>query len=377
MRCQVTTISLLALVASACSSGDSNAPAGEALPPFSESASRDSRTQDPSANPVSSQTSSAGESQQVMDLLSGQGTGGGTSAGNQTANTVGAGGATATGAAGAPAVGVAGAPTTGAGGASTIPPTASAGCGRAAGIPANVNVPNTWVEFPPNYNGSTPVPLLFAFHGANRTNIEMRTEDSRSVDSVLENNYVVAYMKSAGNAWDLGTDYPRFEAVLDQMLRDYCVDTGALFAMGHSSGAQFIAQMLGDNRARETRFAGVVPVSSSRFGNPAWDPVPTMLIHGMNDTARPNDRSGAVDITQYTESNRCSTAMTGRAVPTCPSLAMGAAVNAGCVEYNGCSAPTVFCNHNDPNYLENGQPTNHGWPCFANQQIFEFLESVR
>jgi len=244
-------------------------------------------------------------------------------------------------------------------------------------VPTNPNIANTIVTFPDGYDGSTPVPLLFAFHGAGRTNLQMRMDDSRTVGSTLEKTYAVAYMKSAGNAWDLNTDYPRFEAALAQMLGQFCIDTAHLFAMGHSSGAQFIASMLA-NRA-ERRFAGVVPVSSNRIG-PTWAPVPAMLIHGLMDSERPNDSSGAIDITQYAESNQCSGGTTPVDVPSCTSLAQGATVNAGCVQYNGCAAPTIFCNHNDPNYIDgarNNLATNHGWPCFANSEIFRFLESVR
>jgi polyhydroxybutyrate depolymerase len=254
---------------------------------------------------------------------------------------------------------------------------ASAGCGLSQGIPQNVAVDSTIVTFPPTYDGSTPVPLVFGFHGAGRTNEEQQTVDSRTIGSDLERNYIMAYVKSAGNAWDLGTDYPRFQAIRTQILSQFCVDTEHVFAFGHSSGAQFIVQMLGDNRARETGFAAVAPVSSSRYSNPEWTPVPTLLIHGLNDTSRPGDNDGAQDIAQYAESNQCAGGTTELAVPTCTSLAQGATVNPGCVQYNGCAAPTLFCNHNDPNYLDNGNPTNHGWPCFANSEIFAFFEAQR
>jgi poly(3-hydroxybutyrate) depolymerase len=218
---------------------------------------------------------------------------------------------------------------------------------------------------------------VFGFHGAGRTNVDQRMVDSRTVGSELEANYIVAYMKSAGDAWDINTDYPRFEAALEQIEAIACVDTAHLFAFGHSSGAQFIVQMLGNPNTRETRFAAIAPVSSSDYGNPAWSPVPTLLIHGLNDTKRPGDNNGAQDISQYAESNQCSAQTTTLAVPTCSSFAGGVSVNPGCVQYNGCAAPTLFCRHNDPNYLENGNPSNHGWPCFANSQIFQFFESQR
>jgi hypothetical protein len=254
---------------------------------------------------------------------------------------------------------------------------ASAGCGLGQGIPQNVAVDSTILTFPPTYDGSTPVPLAFGFHGAGRTNLEQQTVDSRTVDSELENNYIVAYVKSAGNAWDLGTDYPRFQAIRTQILSQFCVDTEHVFAFGHSSGAQFIVQMLGDNRARETGFAAVAPVSSSLFGNPPWDPMPTLLIHGTMDTARPDDLDGAEDISQYARSNQCTGAPQPVDIGTCASFADGTNVNPGCVQYSGCAATTLFCNHNDPNYFQGNTPTNHGWPCFANQQIFTFFESTR
>ena len=255
---------------------------------------------------------------------------------------------------------------------------ASTGCGVAQGRPATPTVTaNTIFTFPDGYDGSTPFPLLFAFHGANRNNQQMREQDSRTPGSELEANYVVAYMKSAGTAWNLGADYPRFEAELAEILAQRCIDQSRVFAMGHSSGAQFIVQMLGDDSARETRLAAVAPVSSSLFQNPPWNPIPTLLIHGLNDTARPNDPDGADDISQYAASNQCSGGMQPVNVPSCASLAQGAAVDAGCMQYSGCAATTLFCNHDDPNYLDNGNPTNHGWPCFANSQIFQFLEAVR
>jgi polyhydroxybutyrate depolymerase len=250
---------------------------------------------------------------------------------------------------------------------------ASAGCGVSQGIPQNPDIDSTIVAFPPLYNGSTPVPLVFVFHGANRTNQQQREDDSQTIGSDLERNYVMAFVKSAGTAWDLATDYPRFQAIRTQILSQLCIDTEHVFAFGQSSGAQFIVQMLGDSRARETGFAAIAPVSSSRYPNPAWSPVPTLLIHGLNDTARPGDNNGAMDISQYVQSNQCSGGTTELAVPTCSSIANRAAVNPGCVEYRGCAAPTLFCNHDDPNYIDANGPTNHGWALLRQQRDLPVL----
>src|SRR6185369_7246754 len=60
---------------------------------------------------------------------------------------------------------------------------ASAGCGVSQGMPASpttIASSNTILTFPQGYDGSTPFPIVFAFHGAGRTNTDMRTVDSRT-----------------------------------------------------------------------------------------------------------------------------------------------------------------------------------------------------
>lgn len=247
----------------------------------------------------------------------------------------------------------------------------SAGCGQGPGNPGDLTIGNSLVFVPNGYDGSSPLPLVFGFHGAGRTNEDQRLVDSRTDNGVLEENYIVAYMKSAGNGWDLNTDRPRFEANRQEILSQLCVDTSHIFAFGHSSGAQFITQMLGTG---DPEFAGVSVVASSRYGNPAWEPVPTLVIHGLNDNQRGGDADGAQDLTQYVESNGCTNQTQPHVAATCNSIDTGnPAVNAGCVEYMGCNASTVFCNHDDPNY----SGTNHGWPCFANDEIFDFFQALR
>jgi len=256
------------------------------------------------------------------------------------------------------------------------PAVPSAGCGLSTGIPTAANVANTIVTFPAGYDGSTPMPLVFAFHGAGRTNEQMRTVDSRTAGSMLEANYIVAYVKSTDNAWVIGTDTPRFNAVYGDITNRFCVDTNRVFGTGHSSGAQFIVQLL---CAGEERFRGIVPVASSVYCQ-SWasGPIPTLVIHGMNDNQRPGDGNGRLDIVPYLTSNGCDgiNSTDPYDVGTCNSIANNTAVTPGCVSFQGCSTETFWCNHNDPNYIDNATPTNHGWPCFANGAIVDFFESL-
>lgn len=254
--------------------------------------------------------------------------------------------------------------------------TASTGCATAGAAPAVDSIANNLIFFPAGYDGSTPLPLVFGFHGAGRTNEDQRLVDSRTDGGVLEQNFIVAYMKSAGNGWDLGTDRPRFEAARAAIFAQLCVDTSSVYAFGHSSGAQFITQMLGTG---DPEFSAVSVVASSDYGNPDWEPVPTLVIHGLNDNQRGGDNDGAQDLSQYTASNQCSEQTQAVNVTACNSIAQingqNPAVNSGCREFMGCGATTIFCNHDDPNYVDNGTPTNHGWPCFANAQIVDFFQA--
>ena len=50
----------------------------------------------------------------------------------------------------------------------------------------------------------------------------------------------------------------------------------------------------------------------------------------------------------------------------------GVSVNPGCVAYDGCTAPTIWCSHDDPDY----SGTMHGVPCFGIKAMYDFFESL-
>ena len=238
-------------------------------------------------------------------------------------------------------------------------------------MPSNVNVPNSIVTFPDNYDGTTPVPMMFGFHGAGRTNQEFHDVDARTGGSAMEDNFVMVYIKAAGSGW-ARSDVSRLDEAYNQITQNHCVDLNRVFATGHSSGAFFIEMLLCDG---ETRFSAVAPVAGSRVCD-GWDnPIPTLLIHGLNDNQRigEDDTDGSKERSQYLAANGCdmtSTQYSG--AMACNSIHNQAAVDNGCVQYDGCSQTFVFCNHNDLNYGD----TNHGWPCFANQTMYDFLSAL-
>jgi polyhydroxybutyrate depolymerase len=242
----------------------------------------------------------------------------------------------------------------------------SAGCGASLRPEGGlVTVDGEYIyRFPEGYDGATPLPLVFAFH-ANANPATQFLDATRGTP--LESGFVMAFPKSVGMGWALDVDAPRFDRVYSELLADYCIDENRVFAMGHSSGAQFIEQLLCRG---ESRFRAVAP-SAGASTCASWSPIPTLFIHGQNDTERLNigDADGAKDLAGYVTSNACQSSTLSYDVEGCNRGDM--LVNPGCVSYGGCAAPLVQCSHDDPNY----GGTNHGWPCFANQAIFDFFTS--
>lgn len=219
------------------------------------------------------------------------------------------------------------------------------------------------------------MPVLFGFHGCGSGNYgnAQRTEYTDFIEgNVFGTEYVVAIplSSSTGGCWSYGQDMPRVKALYDDLVNNHCVDLDRVFATGHSSGAQFIVEMLkGSNSADASHlnFKGMAPVAASSFNHSTSMAV--MYIQGQNDTVRGGSGKDVVD--DFVAANMCaanSAAYTG--VNGCTSD--NTQVNPGCVAYDQCSVPTVWCSHNDPAYTN----TSHGIPCFAAQGMDYFFKSL-
>jgi poly(3-hydroxybutyrate) depolymerase len=227
------------------------------------------------------------------------------------------------------------------------------------------------VEKPNGYDGSSPVPVLFAFHGAGGNTGSLQGPFASDAKA---RGYLGVYLKSSGSAWEIRSDTAVFDAAYQAVADNYCVDLSRVFAVGHSSGAQMITQLL---CAGEDRFRAVAPVASSKYCN-GWDATAAIVIHGVDDIERGgqgemryglNDGDGRIDFGVYHDSNQCTDAAT----PFEPGGTCAANIDPGCVEYDDCAARTVFCNHNDPQY----GTSNHGVPCFASPVMFDFFDEFQ
>lgn len=254
----------------------------------------------------------------------------------------------------------------------SAPPSAerSAGCGK-AGRPnaGRISVPgdHTFV-FPASYDGSEPFPLLIGFHAAGNP---MEQIENLTKGSDFEQKYIRAFPKSKGSAWDYATDIGRVMTMYDALLANHCVDVKRIFATGHSSGAQLIVQIMTkvhEADADHLRFKAVAPVAASRYGSLSRA-IPVLYIQGARDNVRNSDGSDAVK--EFTVANGCLASSTPYA-PITACNSGGKSVEHGCRQYAGCTVPTVWCSHDDPQYSN----TNHGWPCFATQAMHDFFAAL-
>lgn len=254
----------------------------------------------------------------------------------------------------------------------------SAGCAKAS---AQLTIANSLVGLPTGYNGKDPVPAVIAFHAAGNDNTSIQNAFK---GSDLAKKYLMVYPNSTSattadkTGWNMQADKSRYLAVRAALLSDACVDENRIYGTGHSSGAQFVAQLLCSGDAD---FAAVAPVASSVYCQKWKDgAVPALIIHGVMDEERTkynlNDGDGKKDLQPYLASNSCQMTST----PFEPDISRcnniqgidGKPFNAGCVEFSGCSVKTRWCNHNDPQY----GTSNHGIPCFGVRAIYDFFESL-
>jgi predicted esterase len=250
----------------------------------------------------------------------------------------------------------------------------SPGCGK-SGRPANgrVEVTNTSLHmFPTNYDGMRPCPLLIALHACGNPNTEF-------VNLTNNTGFATDYVRTFPNTPDSGqcwssynADIQRLTEQFDEILNTYCIDMNRVFGTGHSSGAQFLVNVLSHlTDAQHIKFRGVAPVAADPY-NVAL-PTPVMYIAGQNDTQR-SATSASNTVARFRTANMCqTTSMDYTAVMECNSTDSGRPlVDPGCIIYDGCTVPTIWCSHNDPSY----SGTQHGVPCFAMTAMFDFFAGL-
>lgn len=311
------------------------------------------------------------------------GSSGGGAAGNPSGGRQG-GGAGQGGAGGAVTGGTGGSGAAGAGGNTTGPgdAMASPGCQKGSARPANGKVyveAKYHIMFPASYDGKKPFPVVLGFHGCGASNYgDANTTEWQSYtkNTKLGDGYIIAAALSAdaqGKCFNYGNDVPRAKAMFDDLSNNYCIDLNHVFATGHSSGAQLTTDLTKTSNKADLEalhIKAVAPIAATNPGSTVS--IPILYIQGKMDKER-GSGDGHEIVQVYTKANGCQTDTTPySSVMQCKSQDGGGNVDPGCVQYGGCTKPTIWCSHNDSFY----SGTMHGIPCFAMQAMYDFFQSI-
>lgn len=171
------------------------------------------------------------------------------------------------------------------------------------------------VHVPAGYDGSRPVPILFATHGIGKTS------DQFAADSLLlpiadEEGFVAIFADPSVLAWNAGStsgvdDVAFFRAMID-FVRDelgICVDPSRVYASGLSNGAMMtyrLACEASDVFAAVVSVAGALQLDAAACAETQTRPVPLLEIHGNGDPFVEFDVVEA-DFAEYAALTGCGT----------------------------------------------------------------------
>jgi len=129
---------------------------------------------------------------------------------------------------------------------------------------------------------------------------------------------------------------------------NYCVDTGRVYISGFSMGGMFTNSMACEHN---DWFRGYAPIEGGGPGTCSYaDAKPAIIIHqGTADTIATPAKGGEPTRDFWTKQNGCQTATTS--------------MYTGCLSYNGCAEPVLYCTGNWDHYV-NGTALANTWKFF-------------
>jgi poly(3-hydroxybutyrate) depolymerase len=221
------------------------------------------------------------------------------------------------------------------------------------------------LSVPTSYVPTTPLPLIFGFHGVSGNG--KGTQSSFGLESAStgggkaifvypdalskvepDGTSAIDWVTPLGAA-NKGIDFAFFEALVKEIENNYCVDTSRVFATGISAGGiftNFVGCWYGDILRGIAPVASIKPWSTPQSSANAacTGSVASMVIHGTNDPFSNYTTDGLVTRDFWVAQNGCQSA-SSVADPTTPNA---------CVDYQGCKAglPVVLCSHDE----------GHAWP---------------
>ncbi len=157
------------------------------------------------------------------------------------------------------------------------------------------------VHYPPNFNAQDPTPVVVGYHGGGGNAEQFMNQSGLNAASDLH-GFVMVYPEGTGalggwpfftlQTWNAGQccgyaadnnidDVKFTRDMLSDLGTRMTIDTGALFATGHSNGAMMCYRMAIEASGV---FAAIAPNAGSRdvFASPT-QPVPVIAFHGKLD----------------------------------------------------------------------------------------------
>ena len=139
---------------------------------------------------------------------------------------------------------------------------------------------------PPEATGGMAVPLVFAFHGAQRSGEEIRGR--LDLESSADAGVIFVYPNAAQGTWDirpLSVDGRRVDVLIQKLSQTYCIDPAGIYIAGFSAGAVFTLYM-GCNVPDTFRGMAVVAGADDRFSTGCCHSgISGIFIHGTQDEA--------------------------------------------------------------------------------------------
>jgi poly(3-hydroxybutyrate) depolymerase len=194
------------------------------------------------------------------------------------------------------------------------------------------------VWLPEAYDPARAYPVIVLLHGCSGGTNNVPMERETGADAIV----IRGTGSASGTCWEAaanGPDVTFVDAMITDVKKRFCTDTGRFFAVGYSSGS-WLANQLGCIRAGVLR--GIATVAGGDPGvRQCTGPIAQMFVHDMGDTS--NQFSGSERARdRLLMQNNCDESITP--VPENPSP---------CVRYQGCDPgyPVVWCpttgqNHN-------------------------------
>lgn len=140
---------------------------------------------------------------------------------------------------------------------------------------------------PPSAPG-TPLPVVFAFHGAYTSGQNIRAR--LGLEGPADGGAIFVYPNAVQGTWDVGPrslDGQRVDTLLQRLSAAYCIDPARISITGFSAGAVFTL-FLGCNESATFHALAVVAGTESRFsGGCCRSAVSGLYIHGTADEAIP------------------------------------------------------------------------------------------